>query len=363
MSGTSADGIDCALVRAEGCGPGMSASLLCHRHHPYSLDLRKRIYALRGSGSIELAGMALLGHDISLAYADSVRDLLNAANVRSEQICAVAAHGQTLFHQPPLTIQWLDPSLLAYQTDCVVVSDFRRADCAAGGQGAPLVPFADFLLFRHSALSRIILNIGGIANVTCIPAGASIQQVVAFDTGPGNCVSDWLCRRFEPDGPGFDEGGSRAKRGVVNDSMLSQLLASSYFTQPPPKSTDGPAMIQLFEKAMARNPAELFENLLQTSCALTVSTILGGIASISLEWDELIVSGGGANNRAIMEGLRRAAGRKLITTDALGVPTAAREAMAFALLGAATLDGEPSNLPAVTGAGRAVVLGSITPRP
>src|SRR5204862_6327005 len=139
-----------------------------------------------------------MGGEISVTYATAVNEALAAVGLSAERLAAVAAHGQTLFHDPPNTIQWFDPALVAAEVGCAVVSDFRRADLAAGGQGAPLVPYADYVLFRHATKNRVLLNIGGIANLTYIPAGAALDQVIAFDTGPGNCVSDWICRTRGP---------------------------------------------------------------------------------------------------------------------------------------------------------------------
>src|SRR6516165_10321270 len=173
MSGTSADGVDVALVRIDGRGLEMSARLTHHHHVAYDSNLREAIFACRNSGEVRLADLAAMGRAITLVYARAVNEALLGAKLTANDLAAVAAHGQTLFHAPPNTIQWFDPALLAAEVGCAVVSDFRRADCAAGGQGAPLVPFADYILFRHPSKNRVLLNIGGIANLTAIPAGAA----------------------------------------------------------------------------------------------------------------------------------------------------------------------------------------------
>ena len=379
MSGTSADGVDVAVVQVDvqvdGAGPAdrvspadriLGARLLAHRQHPYDPDLRRRIFDLRGGGPVHLSVLAAVGRPITLAYAAVVRDALSAAGLDGSALAAVAAHGQTLYHDPPDTIQWLDPALLAAEVGCPVVSDFRRADCAAGGQGAPLVPFADYVLFRHPHKSRVLLNIGGIANLTYLPAGGSVDQVLAFDTGPGNCISDWLVRTHDPGGPGYDLGGELAARGQPVPVMRMTVSNDGDFAKRPPKSTDGPAMIELFRLAMNKTGGgHSINDLLKTSCLITVR----GIAE-AVRWfapatpDELIVSGGGVHNHAMMELLREAFGTlPTLRTDELGVPGDAKEAGAFAILGAATLCGIPSNVPGATGARRPVVLGSITPEP
>src|SRR5688500_14730303 len=192
----------------------MEAALVQHHHAPYEPELRREIFAFRGADAgANLARLAQLGRNISMAYATAVNDALAAARLTAADLTAVAAHGQTLYHAPPDTIQWFDPSLVAARVGCAVVSDFRRADSAAGGQGAPLVPFADYVLFRHATKNRVLLNIGGIANVTFLRAGCAPADLIAFDTGPGNCVMDYLCRVQAPDGPGYDVGGEIARRG------------------------------------------------------------------------------------------------------------------------------------------------------
>jgi anhydro-N-acetylmuramic acid kinase len=367
MSGTSADGVDVAIVRVGGVGLNMTADLILHQHRPYDAPLKQAIFAMRGDGQITLAELARVGREISLAYAACVNAALLAANLKTEDLTAVAAHGQTLFHQPPNTIQWLDPALIAAETGCAVVSDFRRADCAAGGQGAPLVPFADYVLFRHATKNRVLLNIGGIANLTYIQAGGSIDQLVAFDTGPGNCMSDWICRQYGSVGLSHDENGAGAMRGQVMQEVVGRFMAEPYFSKAPPKSTDGPAMVETFQKSLGSLNCEM-NDLLATSAYLTATAVAMAVSESIPESAvplELIVSGGGIFNRAIMGWLGALIGARasIKTTHALNVQPEAKEAIAFALLAAATLDGVPSNVPSCTGAKRPAVLGSVTPKP
>ncbi len=383
MSGTSADGVDVALVRIRGNGEMMTAELLHHHHRDYPPELRKAIFDFRGRedavGGLTPAGimrrLAQVGREISLTYATAVNEALAGANMNANDLAAVAAHGQTLFHDPPSTIQWLDPALIAAEVGCAVVSDFRRADLAAGGEGAPLVPFADYVLLRHPEKDRVLLNIGGIANITYLPAGGQFEDTIAFDTGPGNCIIDHLCRKYDPKGNGFDEGGSRARGGHDRNGLVDFLLRHHpYFRKPPPKSTDGPEMIRAFETAplplqpylgdVAAASEQNVADLLATACALTARSIQKAMNDFLPKLpDELIVSGGGVHNQTLMNFLRFEFPPEFRTSDELGVSSSAKEAIAFALLGAATLDGLPSNMPSVTGARRRVVLGSITPRP
>ena len=367
MSGTSADGVDAALVRVTGRGEAMRAQLIAHRHRPYADSLRRLIFTMRGGDAPALLpDLARCGREVSLAYAAAVNDCLSAANASAADVAAVAAHGQTLYHAPPDTLQLLDPALLAAEAGCPVVSDFRRADCAAGGQGAPLVPLADHILFRDPRKTRVLLNIGGIANVTHLRAGGTLGDLVAFDTGPGNCVSDHLVRAARPDGPGVDAGGELAARGQLVVPLMEQVLADPYFRHPPPKSTDGPAMVGAFARARdAVGGGHRLEDLLKTACTFTAATVAMAVGQFLDPFpDELVVSGGGVHNATLMALLREHLGGVPVrTTDELGVPADAKEAIAFALLAAATLDGLPSNVPSATGARRPVVLGSITPRP
>lgn len=363
MSGTSADGVDVVIARVEGSGLDMSSCVVLHHHRPYDAQLRSEIFALRSSGIGSLGALAKLARHISLVYAAAVNEALAAAHLTAKDLAAVAAHGQTLFHAPPLTLQWLDPAVLAAEVGCPVISDFRRADCAAGGQGAPLVPFADYVLFRHAKKHRVLLNIGGIANLTFLPASGTLDQVIAFDTGPGNCVSDWLIRQCDPDGWGYDSGGEMALRGRVLPEIAERTLGHSYFRKSPPKSTDGPEMIEAFRGTLDR-PQNQFahEDLLATACHITAHGIANAIAALPAMPHEIVVSGGGTKNAALMRLVHQLFPRiRVLMTDDLGIPQAAKEALAFALLGAATLDNLPSNVPSATGAKRAVVLGSITP--
>lgn len=371
MSGTSADGVDVALVAIAGTAsagaiPDYRCRFLLHYFIPYDDWLRQAIFAMRRpGGATDLRTLARVTRDASIIYADATAELLRRADVSPGDVTAVAAHGQTVFHAPPCTIQLLDPSLVAARTGCNVASDFRRADCAAGGQGAPLVPFADYVLFRHPTKTRVLLNLGGIANVTHLPAGCGPESVIAFDTGPGNCISDHLMRLYDPQGPGIDPSGEFAGGGQALYPLMEQMLAAPYFAAAPPKSTDGPAMIELYAKAYESVGRKYpFENLMRTACLLSATTIADAIRTFDPFPDELIVSGGGTKNDTLMSLIRQPLGDlPVLTTDDLGVPSDAKEAVAFALLGAATIDNVPGNIPSATGARRAVVLGSVTARP
>ena len=339
MSGTSADGVDVAIVAIVGSGLEMRAKLLASHQRGFHVDLREQIGQIRMGTAIPISTLASVGREISLCYAAAINECLVIAGVGAGDLAAVAAHGQTLYHDPPNTIQWLDPALVAAEVGCAVVSDFRRADCAAGGQGAPLVPMADYLLFRDAGKNRVLLNIGGIANLTYLPAGGGIDSVIAFDTGPGNCISDHLVRYAGPHGAGWDDGGRLAASGAPIYPIVTVVLSSPYFAQPPPKSTDGPAMIKLFADAQAEMGRRYpLEYLLRSACVIAAETILQSMRKFLKPFpDEIIVSGGGTKNRVLMDLLREPLGDGIVKTiDEVGIPSAAKEAMAFALLGAVT---------------------------
>jgi len=357
MSGTSADGVDVAAVEITGRGLRMKARLLGMNRRSFPSALRRMILDTRNAGRCELAELARMGERITLAYAQTALQLLDRLQLEPHEIACIAAHGQTLFHSPPLTIQWFDPALLAAKTGCDVVSDFRRADCALGGQGAPLVPFADCILFRHPRRSRVLLNIGGIANITWLPAGGDLNDIIAFDTGPGNCLSDAIAQ--EKLNRQFDAGGKLASQGMANEAIVDAFLRDRYFRLEYPKSTDGPAMLSAFKRAIAGRSCST-QDLLATACLCCARAIARGIGQLPGRPGEIIAAGGGTSNRAIIQMLERETGLPIRRTDELAVPVAAREAMAFALLAAATLDGIPANVPSVTGAIRPAILGSIT---
>jgi anhydro-N-acetylmuramic acid kinase len=363
MSGTSADGVDVAIVSIAGRGLQMSAKLLAHHHVPYAPQVRRSIFAARENGTISLAELAKLGREISLTYARTVSEALTGSQINASDLACIAAHGQTLFHDPPSTIQWFDPALVAAKVGCPVVSDFRRADCAAGGQGAPLVPYADYILFRHPTRNRVLLNIGGIANLTWLKAAGTLDEVIAFDTGPGNCVIDHYARRAGLT-DGIDRDGKLCAQGNANFQTASVAIRNwGRVFHPPPKSTDVPEMIAAYENAVevTQKPQLSLEDQLATACLTTALGVELALHHLKAHPDEIIVSGGGVRNPRLLAEIVGASKRNCIPVDEFGIPSEAKEAVAFALLAAATMDGEPSNVPSVTGAKRAVVLGSITP--
>ena len=346
MSGTSLDGIDVAIVEIR----GRKIETIGFRSTPYPAATRSALL-----GNLHAAEISRLNVYLGELYARAVED----AVARFGSVELIGCHGQTIFHEGGSnSLQIGEAAVVAEETGVPVVSNFRARDIAAGGEGAPLVPFVDFLLFRHRTRNRVALNIGGIANVTIIPAGADSQDVVAFDTGPGNMVIDALAREFTHGREEFDRDGRLAARGQVNRELLRELLRHPYYRRPAPKSCGREQFGAAFVERLKRTGLS-FPDLLATATALTAATIARQVGPMP---GDLIVSGGGVHNRQLMGQIAALLPQMRVTTSAeLGVDPDAKEAVAFAVLAYQTWKGKPGNLPSATGAKRAVMLGSITP--
>jgi anhydro-N-acetylmuramic acid kinase len=344
MSGTSLDGIDVAMVEVS----GKRVETLGFQSTPYPKGVREAILALDS-----VAALSRWNFRLAELYARAVRRAVD----RWGAVELIGCHGQTVYHEGGRhTLQIGEPAVLAERTGVPVVSNFRARDIAAGGQGAPLVPFVDYLLFRHPKRTRVALNIGGIANVTVIPAGATPEQVTAFDTGPGNMAIDALAREM---GQPFDRGGRIAASGTVDPVLLSALLADPYYRKRGPKSAGREQYGAEFVTRMKQSRLPL-RDLVATATALTASAIAIGIRRVGPA--DLIVSGGGAHNLQILAHLSAFLPEMSLATSAdYGVDVDGKEAVAFAVLAYETWRRRPSNLPSATGARRPVVLGSITP--
>ncbi|HWZ51180.1 MAG TPA: anhydro-N-acetylmuramic acid kinase [Granulicella sp.] len=416
MSGTSADGVDVAVCRISP-GPGEGATprvrLLGHVGSPYPRAVRAAVLRVMEGEPVTAAEMSRLHWRLGEIYAECVTKACAELGVKTSAVAPsrdahlsrgeaaakmghpvlhsgaslrlglVACHGQTVYHQSeaarylgaPVRATWQmgETSVIAERLRVPVVSDLRPADLAAGGQGAPLVPMLDYVMFRSERVSRVLQNLGGIGNLTAIPAGAGVDSVMAFDTGPANMIIDECMRRLY--GRAFDRGGAVARSGQVLGDVVARGLREAYFAAAPPKScgreqfgssfTDG--FIALCRKAGAADA-----DVVATAAALTVESVLEGYRRFAwphleqaapLAKTEFVVAGGGAKNAALMGMLRdglEPLGVKVRLMEELGVPAQAKEAVAFALLGWLTWHGLPGNVPAATGARRAVVLGKVT---
>ena len=370
-SGTSMDGIDAALVGIDEAAG--SLDLIAFRTFPYDAELQGALRAAAASGAVELA---LLGVVVGEAFAAAALALLDEAGVAVAEVECIGSHGQTLVHVPePIgcggtfaraTLQIGEPAVIAERAGITTVAAFRNRDMAAGGQGAPLVPILDHRLYTHPELGRVALNIGGIANVTGLPPGAALEAVRAFDTGPGNVLLDAAARRRGLPG-GRDGDGARARRGAVDEGLLETLLAHPFLARRPPKSADladflGDYAEGLWEASEAHTDADLLATLTE----LTARTVADGIEAflaVRQPVDEVVVSGGGAHNLALMERLRAHLGdsRLAAAGEITAIPGDAKEAVAFALIAHETLAGRPGNVPAATGAAGPRVLGVVVP--
>ncbi len=376
MSGTSADGIDVALVRIAPGVHGQKIKLLAHRAAPFSKQLRAAVLASMDAKSISTAELARLNWHLGIAYADAVQRTLKKHPFK---IDLIGCHGQTIYHQPTpalhagkkLTCTWQigEMAMLAAETGVPVVSNFRPADMVAGGQGAPLVSLLDFAMFRHPARGRVLQNLGGIGNLTAIPPGASLTDIIAFDTGPANMVVDALTTKLF--NKAYDRSGAIAAKGKVLPTVLQASLRNPFFRRQPPKSAGREQFGADFADGFleqCKAAGGLPEDAIATATALTAHSVKDAYErSVKpLMKDapvDFFVSGGGAHNKTLIEMLDDSLtplGCKVATTDHVGLPSQAKEAVAFALLAYETWHRRPGNLRAATGARRPAILGDIT---
>lgn len=359
MSGTSMDGIDAALMAFT----ENTQRVLGFVSTSWPGELGDRLRALSTPGDDEIERLGVLDGAVAEAFSSAVERLLADTGTPAEAVRAIGSHGQTIRHRPdaspPFSLQIGDPNRLAESTGITVVADFRRRDMAAGGQGAPLVPAYHAAWFRDPHENRVVLNIGGIANVTLLPASPG-QPVTGFDTGPGNILLDRWIRQVK--GLPFDQDGAWAASGSTDHEWLEQLLSDPYFHAPPPKSTGpeyfSPAWLQQHLPRSGIRP----EDVQATLTALTARSIADGVLRGGTAFGRVIVCGGGAHNRTLMQRLQEALPDAAIgTSSSFGVGPDQMEAAAFAWLARQTLLGRPGNLPAVTGASHPVILGGIYP--
>ncbi len=390
MSGTSADGIDVAVVRIAGHTPGAKTkarrgwgtlalpklTLVAHEGFAYSAALRNAVLAAMNARTTSTADLARLNWRLGIAYAEAV---METARRNKLEIELVGCHGQTLYHQPRaemyasrrFTCTWQagEAQAIAAALQVPVVSNFRPADMFASGQGAPLVPLLDYVLFADAERGRVLQNIGGIANLTAIPPKAPPHAVVAFDTGPGNMVIDWLAQKLfnKP----FDRNGAFAARGRAIGPVLKEALRNPFFKLKPPKSAGREQFGREYAAeflAACRRHSKTPEDALATATALTAESIARNYTQfkgsrMTGRAVDFIVSGGGARNRTLMTMLAarlEPLGCELRTSEDFGMPAAAKEAAAFALLAWQTWHRLPGNIPSATGAKRPVILGQVT---
>lgn len=377
MSGTSLDGVDAAIARIEGSGRALKLEQLAFVSVPYPEELRRVLLFNSAPETSDVKELSQLNFRVVREYVSALQEAARAAGIALEEIDLIGSHGQTVHHVPDAeacageptvsTLQIGDPSVLANLVRIPVVGDFRVADMALGGQGAPLVPYFDYAVFTDERETRGLLNLGGIANITVLPKSGEIADVLAFDTGPANMVIDQLTARFY--GEQYDRDGRHASNGRVIDELLDVLMEDRYFAQPPPKSTGreryGAAYLKAFLAGdrTVRQPSASPDDLIATATALTARSVYDAYERFIRDrhtLDVLIVSGGGMHNPFLMGKLAEYfAPISVRTVEEYGIDSDAKEALCFAVLAHEAVNGVPTSMPSVTGASRATLLGKM----
>ncbi|PEX66788.1 anhydro-N-acetylmuramic acid kinase [Bacillus cereus] len=372
MSGTSLDGIDVALVHIDGSGVDSKVELIHFTTVPFCNDMKNDIQQALSIENSNVQLICSLNFKLGLRFANAVKEVCKEANFPLRQLDLIGSHGQTIYHQPqqdggmiPSTLQIGEPAIIAYETNTTVISNFRTMDMAAGGQGAPLVPYSEIILYRHQTKNRLLQNIGGIGNVTVIPSQLSEKSVIAFDTGPGNMVMDEVCQRLFQ--LSYDQNGNIAKQGVVVEEVLTYCMNHPFLKMNPPKSTGREQFGEEFvSELLKRFEKHSKENILTTVTRFTASSIVYHYKEFILpyyEIDEVILGGGGSYNDTLVEMIRHGLKEEkcaLFLQEDIGYSSEAKEAIAFAILANETYHRNPSNVPSATGAKNSVILGNIT---
>jgi len=375
MSGTSADGVDAALVELEGSGIETKLQLLSFHFSPYVREIREQIFELFSPETGQVDKICRMNFLLGRFFADAALSAIDEAGLSPSDIHLIGSHGQTIYHLPPSsgaivpsTLQIGEPAVIAHKTGIPVIADFRVADVAAGGEGAPLVPYVDFLLFREEKRTRTLQNIGGISNVTVLPANATIDDILAFDTGPGNMLVDAAVKLLTSGQYNFDPNGSLAAKGKSDEKLLFELISHPFIFAPPPKTTGREHFgiyfaKKIISKAKEKNVKDF--DILATFTEFTAKSIYGNYQRFVFpkhSVSEVILSGGGTHNLTLVEHLDRYFGNiPVVKIDDYGISSDAKEAVAFAVLANETLAYHPGNVPNVTGAVRPVILGKIIP--
>jgi len=372
ISGTSADGIEAVVVSLSGAPPRLEWKLLAHQSVPFATALRERIFAAFRPETGTVDRICRLNSDLGDAFADAALAAINTAHLTPGDIAVIGSHGQTIWHDPPTaeqpgaTLQIGSGAVIAERTGITTISNLRARDVAAGGHGAPLVSFLDWLFFRHTTRTRAIQNIGGIGNVTFVPPLDSANTVIAFDTGPGNMLIDYCAARASGGAQSFDRDGTIAARGRVSQLLLDELMAHPYFRLPPPKTTGRELFGAQFGAAVWERGRKM--NLTDADIVATVTAFTAeSIARAYRDFapapiDEVYLAGGGALNPTLVEMLRVCLEpTEIHQHDELGLAPSAKEAVLFAVLAYETYHSRAGNLPSCTGARRTVIMGDITP--
>lgn len=376
MSGTSVDGVDAALVKIKGSGLDTKVETIAFKNYPYDEQIRERIFQLFNPKQSTVDNICHMNFLLGEIFAKAALEIISEAGYKPEDIDLIGSHGQTIYHLPnPVydygytirsTLQIGEPAVIAERTGIVTVGDFRVRDVAAGGQGAPIVPYTEYIIYRDKNKNIALQNIGGISNVTIIPANAGVNEVFAFDNGPGNMIIDEVVVRITKGKQRYDKNGEMAKEGTVNNSLLEYLMDDKYFKQPLPKTTGreyfGSAYVdRLMEKA--ENMGIRGKDLIATVTAFTAKSIAESYKYYILNkyrLDKVIIGGGGSYNKTLLSFIREyLEGIDVITQEDMGFNSDAKEAVAIAILANEAINGNKNNIPNVTGAKNPVVMGKL----
>ena len=375
MSGTSADGVDAVVAAISDTGRRLRPQLVAHTHQKFTPSFRRRVLHACLHGTV--AELCDLNFVLGEHFARAALAAIRTAKLQTHDVTAIGSHGQTVHHLPngkhPSTLQIGEPSVIAERTGITTVADFRPRDMAAGGQGAPLVPYVDWALFTHDSRPRVVQNIGGIGNLTFLPPRATLADVIAFDTGPGNMILDAVVTKLSHGRQTYDRNGRWAARGKVSTNLLAECLAHPYIARRPPKTTGREEFGEMFVKWLLTRARKLRltdADLVATVTDFTAASIadayrrfvLPKLTAKEVSRLQVVLGGGGAKNPTLVHLLFERIGvGTLCVHEDFGIPSSAKEPLAFAILAHETLLGQPTNVPSVTGARRAVVLGKIVP--
>jgi anhydro-N-acetylmuramic acid kinase len=375
MSGTSMDGVDAAVVRIRNSGPATSIEVIDYLTSPYPESLQQRLLHITSGGEICIEEVCMLHFLTGELFADAALSAIKKARIRASEVDFIGSHGQTVSHLPVAkdfcgysvrgTLQLGESSTIAKKTGIPTIADFRPGDMALAGQGAPLIPYFDYIMFSSPDKNRAALNIGGIANLTILQKRCGLEKVVAYDTGPGNMAVDFLMKELykKP----YDKGGKTARSGRISEPLLEIAMAHPFFQEKPPKSTGREQFGAEFCQLVCDKASDMglpANDIITTITELTVQSILDCCRSFGdagAAFDELIVSGGGVHNKYIMNGLNQNDDNIAVNAvDAYGIPSPAKEAVCFAVLANETIMGNAANVPSATGASEATVLGKLS---
>ncbi len=373
MSGTSLDGIDAALVEIDDFGKKTKIKLIEFITTSIPLDVKDEIKRACSEEQSSVDLICSLNFKLGYLFAEATKNVCNKAGITLENLDFIASHGQTIYHLPksrdsfiPSTLQIGEPAIIAYETGVKVVSNFRVMDMASGGEGAPLVPYSEYIIYGSDEENIALQNIGGIGNVTVIPKGGDINSIFAFDTGPGNMIIDEVCQRLFK--LNYDEDGKIAANGEIQNDILDDLMSHSYINAFPPKTTGREEFGQQFvDELLKKYNNKKPEDILSTVTMFTAKSIAVNYKNFimnKVNLNKVIIGGGGAHNKTLLSYLKNELPNvSIVTQDDIGLSSDAKEAIAFVILGNETLNNNFSNVPSATGAKEKVILGNITPNP